>query len=273
MHQVDILNKIGSYLDIISQFKTDIQEINVRNSIEKFYGRRYCRVYIEIKPKEGSEKSHEINDAKWRKFIYDERRDYFSFYLGEDHILYKELGNSFNEEERIHYDYIYYILTWLLDQLTIKIPVTQAYFVSESAVRHKEKQREEEWDKLLKKIEEATAQISPEVGQIIGFVEYLSHPIRFGLVEKITLPVKRTSFSMDLAILKKDLSKGKLTKNFWSKRDIYAIIDPGELKPGTQLSEIKEFVESGISFEGLIWRRPKELWDEEKTFFSNRNSE
>ncbi len=66
---------------------------------------------------------------------------------------------------------------------------------------------------------------------------------------------------MDLVEVLKDLSKGKKAINHVSQTDIYGIIQPENLSKRFTKNELIEKLEKKEEFEGLIWRRPQELWN------------
>lgn len=121
MYQIhsDIFTRIALYVKIARQFKEDIKEIKVSNEIEEFFGKLYCRVYVNIKLKEGSPNKFEVQEALWNDFSRFGEKQYFSFYL-----IHGWRDNEYllrNIEEQTHYDYIWNLLTWYLKDDGIRV--------------------------------------------------------------------------------------------------------------------------------------------------------
>lgn len=261
MYQIhsDIFEKLSLYIQIIRQFKEDINEVHVNNSIEELFGKTYCRVYITIKLKEDSKKQYDLYESIRSFFRYGEK-EYFSFYLGANRDEKNDDFHSLdNKEEETHYDYIWNLLEWFLKKDSIRI--TADRFVNERELREIEKNRRKEVEKDWNKIEAAVADLIPKEGQLIAIKQWKSSPMRIGIATKVILPSRRQSFSMDLSEIKKDLSIGKVVITYVPKREIYAIIQPELLSRKITKAEIIALVEKNEIFDGLIWRRPQECWN------------
>lgn len=255
----DIFWKISVYVRIIRQFKEDINEVHLKNEIEDSFGRNYCRIYVNINLKENSNNKYALYQAINDNFKYGEK-EYFSFYLGKDGYNYDNESDKFlNKEEEVHYNYIWNLLEWFLKEDNIRI--SAASFIRESQVRNEEKIRQEQIEEKWNKIEAAVQNLAPQTGQFIAIKQWKNSPIRIGIVTKVTLPSRRHSFSLELSELKKDLMPGKVIINHLSQRDIYAIIQPESLLRGKTKTDLISQIEKNELFEGLIWRRPQDLWD------------
>lgn len=203
MYQIhsDIFEKLSLYIQIIRQFKEDINEVHVNNSIEELFGKTYCRVYITIKLKEDSKKQYDLYESIRSFFRYGEK-EYFSFYLGANRDEKNDDFHSLdNKEEETHYDYIWNLLEWFLKKDSIRI--TADRFVNERELREIEKNRRKEVEKDWNKIEAAVADLIPKEGQLIAIKQWKSSPMRIGIATKVILPSRRQSFSMDLSEIKK----------------------------------------------------------------------
>jgi hypothetical protein len=64
---VDIFRKLALYIAIAKDFKDEIEVINVRNEIEEYFGKKYCRVYIDIKLNTESNMHYELANLVFRK--------------------------------------------------------------------------------------------------------------------------------------------------------------------------------------------------------------
>lgn len=57
-----------------------------------------------------------------------------------------------------------------------------------------------------------------------------------------------------------DLTPGKIKINLQNLTEVYALMQPKKLAKGINKSILIASIEQGENFEGLIWRRPQELW-------------
>lgn len=252
----DIFRKIELYVKLAKAFKDDLQEIKVRNEIEEHFGKIYCRVYVTLKLKAGSDKEYELYKAIKHVFYVD--KEYFSFYLpgGYDRNENDQLLR--NIEENTHYDYIWNLLSWHLESDRIK--VTEENFQSQLDLKRKRLEQIKKREQESNRIEEAVESLSLETGQLIAIKQWYGSALRIGVAEKVVLPGKRQSFSIDLLEIKKDLTAGKVKIHLWSKSDIYAVLQSSELPKGISKADLLTSIERGENIRGLIWRRPNELW-------------
>lgn len=260
MYQIycDIIKKVSGYLTVIRQFKDDIELVKVSNEIIEIFGKRYCRIYVEIKLKDhlGYEKEFELEKAL-DKEVATYLPKYFSFHLGSGSWSEREGTDGRNVEQETHYNYIWHLLAMSLEKDKIKVEAT--HFITDREVWHEWKQRNEKFEEEWQKIEKTVESVVPQEGQLIAINEYGSN-LRIAYVTKVTLPSRKHSFSMDLVEVLKDFSQGKRKINFYSKRDIYALIQQESLPKRFTKNDLIEKLEGGENFEGLIWRRPQELW-------------
>jgi hypothetical protein len=251
----DIFRKISLYASIARLFKDEIMQLNVSNEIEEYFGRTYCRIYVHIELKDTSTKRYELQERMYNHFSYEEK-EYFSFYLTTDGRDTDEALR--NIEENMHYDYIWNLLSWMLQNEDIKINAVP--FKNQYQLKQLQKEQHKKYEAERTLIENAVNHLAPEKGDYIAIKQWRNNPLRLGVVEKVTLPAKRQTFSMDLLELKKDLSPGKVKINLWNKTEIYAVIQPKNMSDKPSKSELITMLEEGTSFNGLLWRRPEELW-------------
>lgn len=252
----DIFRKVSLYAGIARMFKDDIMQLNVSNGIEEYFGRMYCRIYVHIELKETSTKHYELQERMYDHFFRYGEKEYFSFYLTTDRRdNYEALMNI---EENTHYDYIWNLLSWMLENEGIKI--NAAPFKSQYHVKQLEQEHRKKYEAQRNLVENAVSHLSPKTGDIIAIKQWRSSPLRLGIVEKVTLPTRRQTFSMDLLELKKDLSPGKVKINLWNKTEIYAVIQPESITGESSKAALIAMLEEGTFFDGLLWRRPQELW-------------
>lgn len=254
----DILTKIFIYVKISRHFKDDISEVIVSNDIEENFGRRHCRIYINIVLKEESKRHYELQTAISTEFHKYFEKEYFSFYLGASRYNKDENDELFNHEEEIHYYYIYNILCWYLN--SDKILVQLERFKNEWLLKLESEERRKEFREKREKINEVTKSLAPELGQIIAIPGHSA--LRLGRVTKINLPSHRQHFYLELAELKKSLDVGKVKMTHVSQNEIHAIIQPELLEKQYLKADLISLIEKGDSFSGLIWRRPQEYWKE-----------
>ncbi|RXK87058.1 hypothetical protein [Filimonas effusa] len=252
----DNFYKLSTYITIIRQFKEDISEVEVKNEIKDVFGKRYCRVYINIKLKEGSDKEYDLNKSFSDHFRYE--KEYFSFYLGSGSYRDDDDFRLYNREEEVHYNYIWNFLAWFIKNDNIQ--VVDRPFISEKTIRRQQIRQERECEERIKREDEAVQDLLPEEGQLIAIKQCSHSSIRIGLITQITLQSRKSSFSMTISEVKKDLSIGKVQINDVSKRKIYALIKKEKL-PTKSKTDLIAKIESNKSFEGLIWRRPQGLWE------------
>ncbi|MDR1895630.1 MAG: hypothetical protein LBR10_02435 [Prevotellaceae bacterium] len=243
----DIFTKASLYVNLATEFKEDVEEVNIHNAIENYFGRDYCRVYVIIKLKETSTRHYEFQEAFWNKFRYENK--YFSFYLPD--YPEKDYEHLRNREEEIHYDYIWNFIEWALKNTGIKVNADR--FKSQYDLQ----QEDEEWLKKLDeektKLKNAMKKVKVKVGQIVAVKQYKDSSLRIG-------KIKRMDNFIELTELKKDLTPSKRTIDFLHLTDIYAILDIGKLSVEINKTNLLDFIEKEQSFEGLIWRRPQEFW-------------
>ena len=209
----------------------------------------------------------------WKGFSYVEKV-YFSFYLTtdsrirfrdideknqplqeptEDRSLYKLM----NIEEKCHYEYIWNLLEWLLSEDGLN--VNAASFISQYDMKRKQVELGKKYNSQRILVENAVDHLAPEVGQYIAIKQWNS-ALRLGVVESIKLAGRKQSFTLNLRELKKDLKPGKVNISLWSKSEIFAIIQPGQLSANLSKKSLLDMIEQGVNFTGLLWRRPQELW-------------
>lgn len=260
MYQIhaDIFRKIELYVKIAKHFKEEIKEINVRNEIEEHFGKSYCRVYVNIELKEDSNKKYELYQSIQHFFYRYGEKEYFSFYLLTDGDRTEKTYLLRNIEENTHYDYIWNLLSWYLEQDRIK--VNNAHFKSQLDLRDIQLEKHKKRDQERKLLEDAVEEVAPKTGQLIVVKQWNFGNLRIGRVEKVILPNRTKSFSLELYEIKKDLTPGRVKIDLWSKTDIYAVIQPNELPTGITKVELLASVERGDNIAGLIWRRPNDLW-------------
>lgn len=252
----DIFEKIGIYVSVIRQFKESVDHVRVFNEIKDHFGKRYSRVHIEIKLKEGENKDYELDlalrEAFWKRFI---ETHYFSFHI-RSNAVYAEDDSIFNKEEEIHYDYIWNFLEWLLKRDDIKVIADR--FLSEYDIREEAKKRWKEIETQTVKEDVAVSSVTIAEGQLIAVKNYGN--LRIGFVEKVVMPTKKQSFSIKLIEVLKNLIPGQREIYFWSKRELYAVIQPDQLPKGLTKPKLIEILEKNEAVEGIVWRRPQELW-------------
>ncbi|GAA4737661.1 hypothetical protein [Flavisolibacter ginsenosidimutans] len=253
MYQVhaDIFRKIGLYVTIARGFKSDIHEVTVSNEIEEHFGRKYCRVYVNIELKDGS-LNHKLHETLWNEFSRYGEKDYFSFYLTADRRDNEDLLR--NIEELTHYDYIWNLLEWYLQKDGIK--VNAARFKSQLDLKYEQDLRNRKYEQERKLIADAVSNLTPELGQFIAIKQW-SNSLRIGKVQKVILSNKRQSFSMELSELRKDLTPGKVNINLRSKTEIYAIVQPEKLNGVLTKADLISYIEQNRNFDGLLWRMPQ----------------
>ena len=251
----DIFSKVLIYVNIARQFREEIREINVNNKIEEYFGRKYCRVYVQVKLKEESIKEKEFQIAIWNNFMYDEK-EYFSFYLTadsrDDDYTLRNIG------EQCHYEYIWNLLVWILNKDGIN--VNAARFVSQYEMKRQQEELCKKYNLEEQLVANAVNHLEPLQAQFIAIRQWHNNSLRLGKVENVTLLVRRQSFTLNLWELKKDLKPGKVHINIGSKSQIFAIIQPEQLPDGLSKSLLIGMLEHGVNFTGLLWRRPQELW-------------
>lgn len=242
----DILSRISTYATTLSQFKDQIREVNVRNEIVEHFGKHYCRIYIDISPigdAASFDKIYEIID----KGLYGQPR-YFSFYLPDG-------ADEHNREEEVHYNYIWHLLTWFLKG---KVEVKADSFKTKRDIRREEEQNEREYEEKKKAIEDAVSSLTIEPGIFVAVRNLLDLDI--GIVSNVVSPNKNSNLSVEIYLLKKDLTPGKKKVVFSSKSEVYAIVQPYALPVNISKDQLLTLIENNQSFEGLSWRRPENLW-------------
>ena len=261
MYQIycDVIKKVSGYLTVARQFKDDVELVKVSNEIIEIFGKRYCRIYVNIKLKEhlGYEKEIEL-ERTLDKEVATYLPKYFSFHLGSGSWSESQGTDGRNTEEETHYNYIWHLLAISLEK--DKIKVEAEHFINDWQVNYEWKQRNAKFDEEWQKVEEVVESLTPQEGQLIAINEY-GNNLRIALATKVTMPSRKHSFSMDLVEVLKDLSQGKRELRYISKRSIYAIVQPESLPKRFTKNELIEKIEKGESFDGLLWRRPQELWN------------
>lgn len=258
MYQIhaDIFRKLAIYVKIAKQFKEDIETVEVRNEIKEHFGKTYCRVHVNIKLKNESSQHYELQNELWNNLNRYGDSEYFSFHIRTAH-REEDDHRLRNLEENTHYDYIWNLLAWYLEK--DELVVEAAEFVSQLDLKRKEQKWHEKYEKERRVIENAVETITFEIGQLIAIKQWHNDSLRIGQVENISHN-KRRFFSMELAEIKKDLKAGKIRINVWNKTEVYAIVQPDKLPKGKIKTALITSLEIGENFEGLVWRRPQELW-------------
>lgn len=256
-HQYDeTFEKIDRYVEFIRQYRDCVKDVHVSNSIEDYFGKRYCRVYVEIAFKLDLKSHFDLQQKLLSKFYNSSY--YFSFFIGDSQRDYDE-KQSKNEAESLHYEYIWHLLSWNLRN--DGIPVREDKFVSEYDLFIENKKRSDEFDQRREVLSTLTKDLNIVIDQFIAIKGMSESPLRIAKPIKISLSIKRQSFSMELIELKSDLATGKREITLYSKNEIYAIVDPTKLSQGIRKPDLINLLNEGSNFEGLIWRRPQQYWE------------
>ena len=114
---VEIFEKTDQYLKVIRELKEDIQDVYIYNKVEDFFGKKYCRIYVEINLiPNPSHSQYEIEKYLYNNFENFGIKPYFSFYLGSSNYNSKDEILE-NREEQMHYYYIHNLLEWELKKV------------------------------------------------------------------------------------------------------------------------------------------------------------
>jgi hypothetical protein len=242
-----VFEKLMKYLVIAREFKDDIKEVYVYNSIELHFGKKYCRIYVEIKLNDevSMQKRYELQELHYKYFNNVGHTNYFSYYLGYDD--YETIVDRLrNREEEMHYNYIWNFLAWQLERDNIK--VKSENFISQYELKIKRKADDEKWEKEKEKINN---EINPFLKQDILFAIKHYDRLKIGKIVAI-----KPYDCVSLLEIKKDLSIGKV-KTDVRTYDTYAIINPSLLSKSITKDELLKLIEAEDDFEGLEWKKPK----------------
>lgn len=243
---VEIFEKTDQYLKVIRELKEDIEDVYIYNKVENSFGKKYCRIYVEINliPNPGHSQ-YEIEKYLYNNFENFGIKPYFSFYLGSSNYNSKDEILE-NREEQMHYYYIHNLLEWELKKENIKVNVDK--FESEYSLK-KERIKEDEKRELEK--QKITKEISPFIhkeGRLIVVNSW--DKLRIGKI----IEAKASSNNISLLEVKKDFTPGKIKLDRISINEIVAIIDQSLLGKTTK-EELIELIETDIDFKGLEWKR------------------
>jgi hypothetical protein len=243
---VEIFEKTDQYLKVIRELKEDIQDVYIYNKVEDFFGKKYCRIYVEINLiPNPSHSQYEIEKYLYNNFENFGIKPYFSFYLGSSNYNSKDEILE-NREEQMHYYYIHNLLEWELKKVNIKVNVDKfesEYSLKKDRIKEDEK-RELEKQKIIK-------EISPFIhkeGRLIVVNSW--DKLRIGKI----IEAKTSSNNISLLEVKKDFTAGKIKLDRISINEIVAIIDQSLLGKTTK-EELIELIETDIDFKGLEWKR------------------
>ncbi|WP_369765260.1 hypothetical protein [Flavobacterium sp. WC2429] len=243
---VEIFEKTDQYLKVIRELKEDIQDVYIYNKVENSFGKKYCRIYVEINLiPNPSHSQYEIEKYLYNNFENFGIKPYFSFYLGSSNYNSKDEILE-NREEQMHYYYIHNLLEWELKKVNIKVNVDK--FESEYSLK-KDRIKEDEKRELEK--QKITAEISPFIhkeGRLIVINSY--DKLRIGKI----IEAKTLSNNISLLEVKKDFTIGKIKLDSISINEILAIIDQSLLGKITK-EELIELIITKSDFKGLEWKR------------------
>lgn len=243
---VEIFEKTDQYLKVIRELKEDIEDVYIYNKVENSFGKKYCRIYVEINLiPNPSHSQYEIEKYLYNNFENFGIKPYFSFYLGSSNYNSKDEILE-NREEQMHYYYIHNLLEWELKKENIKVNVDK--FESEYSLK-KERIKEDEKRELEK--QKITKEISPFIhkeGRLIVVNSW--DKLRIGKI----IEAKASSNNISLLEVKKDFTAGKIKLDRISINEIVAIIDQSLLGKITK-EELIELIETDIDFKGLEWKR------------------
>jgi hypothetical protein len=256
----DIFLKLSIYISIIRKYKDDIKEVQISNEIESVTGRYYCKVYVDLILKEDTG----IDKRDLRYYIHTEfSRHYikegFSFYLGSGFNYKDDDKSEFldNKEQEVHYNYIWNLMQWYLEADKVKVESSQ--FKSMRMLRYERERELNEYMEKRQKVESCTQNLPFEKGQLITIKGWSD--LRVGEITKLVQPSRRQTFQLEANEIKKDLSIGKVKMFYLNKTDIYAIVQRDRLSKNVTKEDLISLIKKGEKFEGLIWRRPNDLWD------------
>lgn len=250
----DILYKLKLHQSLIDEFRKDLKEVKITNAIERYYGKTYIRVYIELIAKEDSSRYPEFRE-KYQQRIFGWTKDnYISFYLPDYKRDREELSNR---SEELDYDWIVNILefgSWGHTSPKFEIQPFRSLL--------NEKEDNERWtedyevkrNSVLKSLNDC---VQFSKNQLVVIKNYSS--FRVGRIKEI--PQQNRSFnSLNLIEVRKDLTNGVREMSYANVYDIYAVIDPFQLERNFNKNMILSAVQSQKDFKGLIYLRPKDLW-------------
>lgn len=243
---VEIFEKTDQYLKVIRELKEDIQDVYIYNKVEDFFGKKYCRIYVEINLiPNPSHSQYEIEKYLYNNFENFGIKPYFSFYLGSSNYNSKDEILE-NREEQMHYYYIHNLLEWELKKVNIKVNVDKfesEYSLKKDRIKEDEK-RELEKQKIIKEI----SPLIHKEGRLIVVNSW--DKLRIGKI----IEAKTSSNNISLLEVKKDFTAGKIKLDRISINEIVAIIDQSLLGKTTK-EELIELIETDIDFKGLEWKR------------------
>lgn len=250
----DMLYKLKLHQRLIDEFREELKEVKVTNSIEQYYGKTYLRVYIELIIKEESSRKREFWETYDKTIFGWTNENYISFYLPDFKRSKEQLENR---EESSNYDWIVNILefgSWGHHAPKFSIAPFRSLL---------DKEREDE--KLSQEFEKKRSQVLNSLkdntplrkNQLIVVKDYSS--FRLGRLKEMGERIRLGS-SLRLVEVKKDLTNGAREILYVNMYDIYAIIDPFELEKKVDKTSILAWVDRKESFKGLIYLRPPNLW-------------
>lgn len=243
---VEIFEKTDQYLKVIRELKEDIQDVYIYNKVEDFFGKKYCRIYVEINLiPNPSHSQYEIEKYLYNNFENFGIKPYFSFYLGSSNYNSKDEILE-NREEQMHYYYIHNLLEWELKKVNIKVNVDKfesEYSLKKDRIKEDEK-RELEKQKIIKEI----SPLIHKEGRLIVVNSW--DKLRIGKI----IEAKTSSNNISLLEVKKDFTAGKIKLASISINEILAIIDQSLLGKTTK-EELIELIETDSDFKGLEWKR------------------
>lgn len=243
---VEIFEKTDQYLKVIRELKEDIQDVYIYNKVKDFFGKKYCRIYVEINLiPNPSHSQYEIEKYLYNNFENFGIKPYFSFYLGSSNYNSKDEILE-NREEQMHYYYIHNLLEWELKKVNIKVNVDKfesEYSLKKDRIKEDEK-RELEKQKIIKEI----SPLIHKEGRLIVVNSW--DKLRIGKI----IEAKTSSNNISLLEVKKDFTAGKIKLASISINEILAIIDQSLLGKTTK-EELIELIETDSDFKGLEWKR------------------
>lgn len=229
-----------------------IDSVNIYNTFTESFGRKYCNVKIDVDKKENlSSNSNEI----YSKTLIEQ----FGNYLNEVDFHYSYyLSNVDNDDdEKFHYEYISSLLFHYLKIRKVKVFVEN--FESIDDLKRVKQEMTANYELKSQSLKKSLENVRIKNGQYLATKSHVDGEMRVSLIKEIVYGKENKILFFTTNDILKNLSISSTTKERYDDfNGFHAVF--GCIPNCKDKTELIEMITNNFSFDGLVWRRPNDLW-------------
>jgi hypothetical protein len=227
-----------------------IDSVNIYNTFSESFGRKYCNVKIDINTKENL--SPNLTEIYNKTLL-----EHFGNYFNEIDFHYSYyLTDNDDSQEQMHYEYITSFLCHYLKRRKVKVFTEN--FVSLADLKRTDLEWMANYELKTELLKKSMANIRFQNGQYLATKGSPEGDMRISLITEIVYGKENKILSLSTNEVLKNLSISSTTKDrYLNVNDFFAVFN--SIPKCNDKLELIAIITNNISFDGLVWRRPKDL--------------